>query len=208
MDRAELKELAKSRLKENRWPMTLVALAVTMVTAIASACTGTTYNDAGEAVQNSPTLTVVGVLLTIFVVNVMTVGACKFFRDNIMINQESSLISYPFKHNYIQNVSVMFVRSILVTIGCVLFIVPGVILSMGFAAVPYIATQKPELSLVDTLKLSWNVMNGHKWEYFVLILSFFGWICLDVLTLGIAGVFYIHPYIMQTEANYFDRLLA
>lgn len=206
MDRAELKEFAKKRLNENRWPMVLAALAVAIVTAISSACMGTTANDAGA--QSSPALSVFGILLTVLVVNVLTVGACKFFRDNIVINQEASLISYPFSHNYGKSVAVMFVREILVAVGCVLFIVPGLILSMGLAAVPYIITQKPELSVGDTLKLSWEIMKGHKWEYFVLILSFFGWFFLDVMTLGIAGIFYVHPYIMQTEAKYFDRLLA
>ena len=38
--------------------------------------------------------------------------------------------------------------------------------------------------------------------YFI-IYSFFGWIILTVITCGIAGVFYVNPYIAATDAELF-----
>lgn len=207
MDRVKLKEFSKKRLNENRWPMIVAALAVALSTGLVSACTSSTYDESGEVTMNSPVLAILALVLTVFVVNIIKIGACKFFRDNINVNQEVSVIGYPFKNNYTKNVLTMFLQSVFLAIGLILLIVPGLILSFGFAAVPYLLVQKPELSAMDTLKLSWEVMKGHKWEYCVLLLSFIGWFILDALTLGILGVFYVHPYMMQTEARYFDILL-
>lgn len=46
---------------------------------------------------------------------------------------------------------------------------------------------------------------GHKWELFVLDLSFLGWIILCGLTLGILSI-WIMPYIQQTDIGYFQAI--
>ena len=52
------------------------------------------------------------------------------------------------------------------------------------------------------------MMKGHKWNAFVLDLSFFGWIVLSVLTLGLVGVFYTNPYIYATDAELYKAIKA
>ena len=51
-----------------------------------------------------------------------------------------------------------------------------------------------------------RMMKGHKWELFVLQLSFIGWGILSLLTLGILGVFYVDPYRHATLAAYYENL--
>lgn len=48
-------------------------------------------------------------------------------------------------------------------------------------------------------------MNGHKWKYFVLQLSFIGWISLGEITLGIAFI-WVLPYMTVTQVYYYDEL--
>ena len=45
-------------------------------------------------------------------------------------------------------------------------------------------------------------MNGHKWELFIMGLSFLGWLILSALTLGI-GLLWLLPYIQVTLRIYY-----
>ena len=87
-------------------------------------------------------------------------------------------------------------------------IIPGIILGLGFTLVPYILIDSPQLGVGDTLKLSWEKMRGHKMDYFILQLSFIGWILLSILTLGIVGILFAFPYMSQAEAIFCDRVLG
>ncbi|NCB34371.1 MAG: DUF975 family protein, partial [Erysipelotrichia bacterium] len=66
--------------------------------------------------------------------------------------------------------------------------------------VPYILADHPELSGREVLDLSKQMTDGHKMELFILDISFFFWNILVVLTWGAAGLFYVYPYIAQTQA--------
>ena len=48
-------------------------------------------------------------------------------------------------------------------------------------------------------------MKGHKFELFILQLSFLGWDLLSVLTLGILQL-YVAPYKFATLAIYYEQL--
>ena len=49
-------------------------------------------------------------------------------------------------------------------------------------------------------------MNGHKWECFLLELSFAGWLVLGVVTLGLSDMFYSGAYKMATMCEYYAEL--
>ena len=48
-------------------------------------------------------------------------------------------------------------------------------------------------------------MKGHKWQLFLLDLSFVGWMLLSVLTLGIA-LFYAWPYYQAARAEFYQQI--
>ena len=79
----------------------------------------------------------------------------------------------------------------------------GLIKTISYSMTQYILADCPEVRAKDALKLSMRMMNGHKWEFFVLLLSFLGWGILTVLTLGILGVFYVGPYQKSSFAAYY-----
>lgn len=62
-----------------------------------------------------------------------------------------------------------------------------------------------EVAATEAINKSRELMNGHKWEYFLLELSFIGWDLLGGLSLGI-GFLWILPYIKATEAEYYRKL--
>lgn len=57
----------------------------------------------------------------------------------------------------------------------------------------------------EALRESKIIMKGHKWELFVIHLSFILWEILGVFTLGIAYI-YILPYMSATVANFYQKI--
>lgn len=55
------------------------------------------------------------------------------------------------------------------------------------------------------VELSKQMTNGHKWNMFVLDLSFLGWYILGFLALGI-GVLFVMPYDHSTKAELYKVL--
>ena len=71
--------------------------------------------------------------------------------------------------------------------GFLLFVVPGVMLSYAYAMAPYILAENPDISGVEALRLSRQMMKGHKWELFWLELTFIGWSILAAFVPLIGG---------------------
>ena len=66
--------------------------------------------------------------------------------------------------------------------------------------VPYILAENPNIGNRRAIELSNKMTDGHKFDMFVLDLSFIGWKLLGVLTLGI-GLIFLDPYINATKAE-------
>ncbi|MEF9990650.1 MAG: DUF975 family protein [Romboutsia sp.] len=79
------------------------------------------------------------------------------------------------------------------------------IISLAVSMTSYILIEKEELGLFKAIGLSINMMKGHKWELFVIQLSFIGWAILCLLTFGI-GFLWLTPYITLTTTNYYKEL--
>lgn len=98
-----------------------------------------------------------------------------------------------------------FMMTLFIMLWSLLFIIPGIIKSFSYAMMPYIMMDDPNKTWKEALAESKQMMNGHKWDFFVLIMSFFGWILLVALTWGILIV-YAGPYMQQAEANFYRAL--
>lgn len=85
--------------------------------------------------------------------------------------------------------------------------IPAIILSLAFSIIPYVYMKHPELGVMDMVSTSWRMMKGHKFEYFVLDLSFIGWFILSIFTFGILYIWLI-PYYRMTIVRYFDQIDA
>lgn len=83
-----------------------------------------------------------------------------------------------------------------------LFIIPGIIKGISYSQALYIMAENPEMSAREAIRQSEQMMMGHKAEYFVLQLSFLGWLYLGVLTLGILYI-WLEPYMQATMTNYY-----
>lgn len=96
----------------------------------------------------------------------------------------------------------MYVKILLWTL---LFIVPGIIASLRYSQAIFLLADDKKLTATQALAKSTKMMDGHKWEYFVLGLSFIGWAILAMFTFGV-GYLWLFPYMMTTYAHYYENL--
>lgn len=98
---------------------------------------------------------------------------------------------------------------IFICLWSLLLIVPGIVKGLAYSQARYIVKDLvdsgQEVGATEAITKSRQLMNGHKWEYFLLNLSFIGWIILGCLSLGI-GFLWISPYIQVTKAKYYRKL--
>ena len=109
--------------------------------------------------------------------------------------------------NYFHNIGGMLLMIILIFLWSLLLLIPGIIKSFAYAMTPFVLVDNPELPCYEAIKRSQELMKGNKWRYFLLALSFLGWILLGILSLGI-GFFWIIPYIETTTAAFYYDIKA
>ena len=148
---------------------------------------------------------IVGSLLHLLVFNPLEAGCRGFFTRNSETPAEVSEIKAGF-HPYGRTVGAMFLRDLFICLWSLLFVIPGLIKIYSYRMVPYILADDPTIGGKDAITLSRQMMNGHKWNTFVLDLSFIGWELLSVLTAGLLGLFYVKPYEAATGAELYKVL--
>lgn len=150
---------------------------------------------------------VVIVLLKIFLFNPLKVGGYAFFRENVRTNGGAALdeLGSGFG-NYGHTFLTLFLTDLFTLLWCFLFLIPGIVKAYSYRMVPFILKDRPELSATEVITESRRMMNGHKWNTFLLDLSFIGWLILTVLTLGIVGIFWTGPYMDNTNAALYLEL--
>lgn len=95
----------------------------------------------------------------------------------------------------------------IVALGTLLLVVPGIIFALSLSMTPFVAREQPELSAVECMRRSRQLMKGHKWRLFVLMLTFLGWLLLGILTFGI-GLLWVMPYIYQAQVAFYEDVKA
>ena len=87
-----------------------------------------------------------------------------------------------------------------------LTIVGGIIKWFEYRMIPYILAENPAIGKKDAFFLSRQLMRNNKRRLFFLYLSFFGWKCLSLLTLGIFDILFVNPYLISTETELYMHL--
>ena len=190
----EYKNASLAALKGN-WPQAVLATFILLLL--------TAISESSEYIQGN-TILVVSLGVCVFALPVIVGYVNAFNRlyfqsDRALLDNMSSM---TFK-SYFRSLATMFLMILIVSVLTLLLIVPGVIANMALYLTPYILKDNPELSILDTLRLSRKMMQGHKKRLFYLQLSFFGWALLSVLTLGV-GMLWLLPYMMTAMAAFYQ----
>lgn len=90
-----------------------------------------------------------------------------------------------------------------------LLIIPGIIKGLAYSQAIFIyrdyLDQGKKIGFLEAITLSRKMMDGHKWEYFVMNLSFIGW---GLACIIIIPIIWVYPYMNQTFANFYVSLAA
>ena len=148
---------------------------------------------------------VISCLLRLLVFNPLEIGCRSFFTVNSDEPAELSEIKAGF-NPFGRNIGAMFLRDLFIALWSLLLVVPGIIKAYSYRMVPYILAEDPDISGRDAITLSRQLMDGQKWNTFVLDLSFIGWDLLSALTGGLLGLFYVNPYKHATGAELYQVL--
>lgn len=194
--RAELKEAAKTQLA-GKWMdaviFTLVFMAVMGV-----------VNGLG---QNLESLSWVASIVSLIITGPLAYAAAKYFLDLVRAKKvEWRMVFDGFTGEMLTpSIKLTLWMMLKVFLWSLLLVVPGIIKGYAYSQAFYLLNDNKKLGYKEALEESEKMMDGHKWELFVLQLSFIGWSLLAVLTCGI-GFLWLTPYMNTTLANYYEDL--
>ena len=155
-NRQQVKEQAKQIMKRNYWKM----FVVTLIAGILKA----EYVDLIQAVEDfipdnvlpsmfSSILTIlsggffVGLLSSIFIGNVISVGEQNYFIKNHYENPAINEIFQGFKGNYLNVVKIMFIMELKIMLWSLLLVVPGIIKAYEYSMIPYLLAENPNITM-------------------------------------------------------------
>ena len=141
-----------------------------------------------------------------FLFNPLEAGTARFFVRNLNDKAEIRELAYCYDHGYLNVVKTVFLRDLYIVLWGLLLIIPGIIKSYEYRMVNYILAENPEMDTKEVFAMSRDMMRGNKWRAFVLDLSFLGWHLLSLITIGLAGIFYVFPYRNMTNAALYEFL--
>lgn len=216
--RKELKDKAKAVLRKTYWS----AFWVSIVIALAGGNDGwgggrgsdskssrdyvySNIHDNGFINSNFISIALIALIvilaLRIFIGYCLEVGGRRYFVKSAQYRDNKKCFSFGFNgQNYMGIVKTMLLTNVFIFLWTLLLIIPGIIKSYAYRMVPYILADNPNIGAQEAIALSNEMTKGHKFDMFVLDLSFIGWYLLGALALGV-GVLFVMPYENATNAE-------
>lgn len=208
---SELKNKALGDLKGNWTQPVLATLVYVLIAAIFSDTPYVkhTYTNGIQTTQTNFTVwSGICLLVSLFFILPMAYSYMLIFLDFIRGEKEKLVGKlFSFFKNYGRAFGTSFMVILYTILWSLLLVIPGIIKALAYSMSYYISKDHPEYSIDECIEASKRMMDGHKWELFVLYLSFIGWILLSILTLGI-GFLWLAPYMDTTIAHYYEELKA
>lgn len=152
-------------------------------------------------------IAIFSVILGIFVFSPLEIGGCHFFTNNTYTEASPwDIVEAYKKGRYWKSVCAVFVRNLHIALWSLLLVIPGIIKSYEYRMITYLLAEYPEMTREEAFSISKEMMRGQKMAAFILDFSFIGWYLLAGVTCGIAGIFYVAPYVHATNAELYVTL--
>ncbi len=203
MDQGLLKEDAKTKLSGN-WPKAAV------VTFIVWLLTDAFTQDAVIKIGSSGTTTVNSTnglfsIISLVVAGPLAIGLVYFYMKIESGDEPNISLVFDgfqdFKRGFLFHlISMMFV-----VLWALLLIVPGIIAAIRYSMGYYLMVENPDISPMEALRESSELMKGHKMDFLMFAISFIGWVILSALTLGL-GFLLLIPYYQMAKLNFYREI--
>jgi len=125
-----------------------------------------------------------GIIYGVFVAGPIQYGANWVFLKAVRGERiEVRDIFVVFQRNYWNAVIANIVVSIIVGLGIVMLIVPGIIFACRLVFVPFLVVDR-EMDVMDALRVSWDMTRGYGWQIFLM-----GLLAIPIVILGLICLF-------------------
>lgn len=210
---SEYRAMARETL-EGRWSEGVLMSLVILAIAFLSAAPSVIYpfiglNDA-VAIWLSPSTDSLTTLISLLILSPLEFAMYNAFmgmiRGSLGEKKPIEAMFSFFSMDWVRYVKAILLEMvIIIPVSFVTLGIGGLILSYAYHMVPFLMRDYPELGAREALKLSRQMMQGYKWDLFVLQFTFLGWIILSILTAGI-GMLWLVPYMTTAEALFYQDL--
>ena len=152
-------------------------------------------------------IVMVGVIVAVMILigSLVGLGYAKF---NLSLFEEETAdfkMVFSERKRYKDCFVLYLLQIICITIGSILFVIPGIMAFYAYCMAPYIMVENPEMTAKQAMKESKAMMKGNKWKLFCLSLSFIGWDILAAITFGIGHII-LCPYVEAAGAAFYRDL--
>ena len=184
---SELRDAAKESLK-GKWGIAIGGCLI--------------YNLIIIAVNNIP---LIGSLASLVITGPLALGLVWFSIDLAKNNETKIEVIFDGFKEFTKATGAYLLMILYIIGWTLLFIIPGIIKAISYSQTFYILSDDTSIGSEEAIQKSMQMMDGHKLQYFLLGLSFIGWMLLCLLTLGI-GFLWLIPYIQVTYAKFYLNL--
>ncbi len=208
INRVELKAKAKEFAFNNKWNIWKGILLCSIVSGAVSTVSEMLAGAVGGEEGNI--ISALIILIGGIAVMPLEIGLVDYFVKLVRkkdVDLTESLFKY-YKKEYLWNtLKIVIVANLIIFALSLLLIIPGIIWALKYAMISFLIVDKSakDLEKDNLRKESESMMDGHKWEYVVLQLSFILWGLLVSVTCGIAAIWVV-PYVTVTNVMWFDEL--
>lgn len=187
INRADLKARAKQMMSGN---IGMLIVCFIIVAALTGVCNVIPY---------------VGWIASICITGPLTLGSAYIYLNLTRGFEPDVNILFSGFQRFVDTLVLTLLIGVFTFLWSLLLIVPGIIKAISYSQAYYILAEHPEMSGKEAMDASIEIMDGHKMDYFVLLLSFIPWMLLCGITCGIASL-YVVPYMNATLVNFYEAI--
>lgn len=156
-------------------------------------------------------LTFAGIMFMIlhFIIGgAVTLGYVKFNLNLVDHKPASFADLFSEFHRFGAGFLMQLLRMLYTFLWSLLFVIPGIYASYGYAMTPYILQENPELTANEAITKSKELMHGNRWRLFCLEFSYIGWAIIAVLFTCGLGYIALVPYMEASFAAFYREIKA
>lgn len=141
----------------------------------------------------------------IIILGPLSFGISAMFLKQARDNQQMNITDLfnGFKSDFSQTFLLGLMQYIFIWLWSLLFVIPGIVKSYAYSMSYFIKADHPEYTWKQCIDESKAITCGHKWELFVLDLSFIGWAIVGSLVFGV-GTLWVSAYMEASRAQAYE----
>jgi len=150
---------------------------------------------------------VAGQVASLLVMGPIAYGVASMFLKQTRTGEKMDIgdIFNGFKDDFSNTFLIGLMTMIFTFLWSLLFIIPGIIKSYSYSMAVYLKVDHPDYDWKQCIDESQRMMQGHKWELFVLDLSFIGWLFVGACCCGV-GTLWVNAYMAAAHSQFYENL--